>query len=165
MGGWHPSIDRCIYASMGTRSTSLWAALGTFRRRVLDRVQKRLVAMPGMDLGIPQSLVLFQVAEKGPLTIGEIQAALGRSQATTSHLVSQLERRSLVERIDDPEDARRTRVRLSAKGRGLVQRVETMRERGFEEVLGSLPAATRRRLEDALVETIEALDAASKEEP
>ena len=77
---------------MGTRPTSLWAALGTFRRRVLDRVQQRLVAMPGMDLGIPQSLVLFQVAEKGPLTIGAIQAALGRSQATTSHLVSQLER-------------------------------------------------------------------------
>lgn len=147
---------------MGSRPTSLWADLGTFRRRVLDRVQKHIAGMPGLDLGIPQSLVLFQVSESGPLTIGQIQAALGRSQATTSHLVSQLERRGLVERKDDPGDLRRTRVHLSAKGRGLVQRVESTRERGFEEVLGALPVATRRRLEDALRETIGALDAAEE---
>lgn len=134
----------------------LWQALSLFRFRVLDQMQGGLAAL-GLDLSTPQSLALTQVAEAGPLTIGALTAKLHRSQATVSHLVAQLELKGLVTRADDPKDARRTTVRLSRQGARLLARLERLRLQSFERVLGRVPAPTRRRLEAALWETLDAL--------
>ncbi|HEY1086441.1 MAG TPA: hypothetical protein VGE37_02060, partial [Archangium sp.] len=80
------------------------------------------------------------------------------SQATTSHLVSQLERKGLLARGDDPDDAQRTLVKLSKKGQQLVDKVETIRRQGFERVMGALTPKVRRQLEDALRATLASLE-------
>ncbi len=142
---------------MHSEPADLWGALSLFRQRVLDQMQDGLVAL-GLDLSAPQSLALGQLWEAGPLTIGALQSKLRRSQATTSQLVTQLELRGLVERTDDPADARRTLVRVSKEGRRLMGRLETLRRRSFERVLGGLPPAVRRQLEQALLATVRALE-------
>jgi DNA-binding MarR family transcriptional regulator len=138
----------------------LWSALVSFRHRVMDQMQDGLAKMSELDLSMPQSIALFQISEAGPMTVSDLQGRMKRSQATTSHLVSQLERKGLVERGDDPDDARRTVVRLSRKGLRLVDRVEALRRKGFERVMGRLPSPVRKQLETALRATLRSLEEA-----
>lgn len=136
----------------------LWRALEGFRQRLAEHLHGELPKIPGLDLSIPQSVVLNAVAARGPQTIGELQARLNRSQATMSHLVNQLELRGLVERVDDPDDARRTRVALAKGGAQLLKRLDDARARAFERVLGRVPPRTRRELTRALSATLSALE-------
>jgi DNA-binding MarR family transcriptional regulator len=135
----------------------LWSALSSFRKRVLDRMQGGLAGL-GLDLSLPQATALTLVADVGPLTVSALQKRLRRSQATTSHLVTQLELRGLVERAEDPADARRTLIRLSKEGRRLMDRLERLRRQSFESVLAHVPDAVQAQLHAALVATIDALE-------
>jgi DNA-binding MarR family transcriptional regulator len=135
----------------------LWDALAAFRRRVVDHLQPAVASEVGLDLTLVQSIALHRIAA-GQLSIAALQAEIGRSQATTSHLVNQLEKQGLVERGDDPADARRTLVRLSRLGRRKLARLETLRRRSFEAVMSDLPRRVRRDLEAALGAALEALD-------
>jgi DNA-binding MarR family transcriptional regulator len=137
----------------------LWDALAEFRSRVLSHMQPGLARLDGMDLTLAQSIALQQITLSGPLTIAALQERLSRAQATTSQLVSQLERRGLVNRRADPADGRRTLVVLSRRGRRHMDRLEDVRRRGFAEVVGALPPAVRRQLIGALQATLAALDA------
>lgn len=139
------------------RSTDLWDALGALRSRVLDEMQGGLPEL-GLELTIAQHNAFSQVAAAGPLTIGALGRRLRRSQAATSHLVSQLELRGYVERGGDPEDARRTMVHVSKEGARQLARLEKLRKRSFERVLARVPTRVREALEDAMVATLEALD-------
>jgi DNA-binding MarR family transcriptional regulator len=139
------------------RPEDLWDALAAFRRRVVDHLQPAVASEAGLELTLVQSIALHRIAS-GPVSIAALQAAIGRSQATTSHLVSQLEKQGLVERGDDPADARRTLVRLSRLGRRRLARLETLRRRSFEAVMRDLPAGVRRDLEASLRAALEALD-------
>jgi len=141
---------------MGSQTSKLWSALDTFRLRVLDQMQGGIASL-GVDLSLSQSIALTQIAARQPITIGALRLRLQRSQATTSHLVSQLELRGLVERSEDPGDGRRTQVRLSKHGQRLMNKLEQLRKQSFEQVFGCVPAAIQKQLEDALLATIEAL--------
>ncbi|MBL8914277.1 MAG: MarR family transcriptional regulator [Archangium sp.] len=135
----------------------LWDALAAFRGAMVDQMQGDLAAMPGLQLSLPQSMALNMVAQAGPQTVAELQARLHRSQATTSHLVTQLELRGLVARAEDPADARRTRVQLTREGKALIGRLEKARKRAFSGLLGRLPVELRNRLSAALSETVAVL--------
>lgn len=137
----------------------LWDALADFRRRVLNRMQPGLAELGGLDLTLAQSMALQQIAAAGPLTIAALQARLARAQATTSQLVTQLERRGLVERRADASDGRRTLVILSRRGRQQMERLEEIRRRGFAEIVSALPKKVQQQLLDALRATSAALDA------
>jgi DNA-binding MarR family transcriptional regulator len=140
------------------RPTDLWTALAAFRQRVLSHMQPGLAQLDGLDLTLAQSLALQQIASSGPLTVAALQARLSRAQATTSQLVSQLERRGLVERRADPADGRRTLVVLSRRGRRHMDRLEAIRQRGFAAVVDALPPNVQRQLIEALQATLAALD-------
>jgi DNA-binding MarR family transcriptional regulator len=142
---------------------ALWDALADFRIRVLSRMQPALAQLDGLDLTLAQSLALQQIASAGPLTIASLQARLSRAQATTSQLVSQLERRGLVDRRADAADGRRTLVVLSRRGRRQMERLEEIRRQGFAAVVAALPARVQRQLVDALQATLTALDARDSE--
>ncbi len=73
-----------------------------------------------LDLTMGQLKALVTVAEGGPLPVGRLGAALGIGKPAATLLVDALVRRGLVERSEDPEDRRRTLVRLSAQGRELM---------------------------------------------
>ncbi len=58
------------------------------------------------------------IAASGPLSVSEIAEAIGVDQPRASRLVQQAEQMGLVAREPDPDDARRTRVRLTPEGEG-----------------------------------------------
>ncbi|MEX8033816.1 MarR family winged helix-turn-helix transcriptional regulator [Microbacterium sp. 20-116] len=60
------------------------------------------------------------VAASGSLSVSEIGEAVGVDQPRASRLVQQAAQMGLVAREPDPDDARRTRVRLTPEGERLV---------------------------------------------
>jgi DNA-binding MarR family transcriptional regulator len=73
-----------------------------------------------LDLTMAQLKALVAVADAGCLPVGQLGARLGIGKPHATLLVDALVRRGLVERREDPADRRRTLVRLSARGRQLI---------------------------------------------
>ncbi|MEV7873088.1 MarR family transcriptional regulator [Microbacterium sp. NPDC089188] len=83
------------------------------------------------------------VAASGPLSVSEIAEAVGVDQPRASRLVQQAEQMGLVAREPDPDDARRTRVRLTAEGEGLVSGFRGRRRDAVRSALESFSDAER----------------------
>lgn len=86
------------------------------------------------------------VAASGPLSVSEIAEAVGVDQPRASRLVQQGVQMGLVEREPDPDDARRTRVRLTAEGERLVSGVRGRRRDAVRSALESFTADERTEL-------------------
>jgi len=69
-----------------------------------------------------QLFVLRQLAAGEALSVGALAARTFTHQSSVSVVVSRLARRGLVSRRNGADDARRTDVRLSARGRALLGR-------------------------------------------
>lgn len=87
------------------------------------------------DLTMAQLRALLTVAHRGPLAVGQLGAILGVGKATASLLIDALVGHELVERNEDPVDRRRALVRLSQRGRELVDEARQGRQ---ERLLGWL---------------------------
>lgn len=72
------------------------------------------------------------------------------SSGTLTHRLDKLERAGLVQRCADPDDRRCVTVRLTERGREVVDRAVEAHVRREEELLDGLSAAERRRLADLL---------------
>ena len=71
----------------------------------------------------------------GPMTLGQLAAAEQVRPPTMTRIVTGLERSHLVERFADPQDARRVRIRATAKGTRLLRQG---RQRRIEYLAGHL---------------------------
>jgi DNA-binding MarR family transcriptional regulator len=136
----------------------LWPRMLELRQRLQAGMEGGLSALAALDLTVPQAMVLFRLVERGPLSISELQGVAGRSQAATSHLVSQLERRKLALRKADATDGRRTLVHATARALEHAGQVEGLRQRGFEKALARVPAAAVRGLDEALAVVLAAME-------
>ena len=135
----------------------LWPRLTALRLKLQANMQDGLGTLAALNLTVPQAMALFRLAQ-GPQTISQLQAATGRSQAATSHLVAALERKKLARRADDEADGRRTLVHLTERARALVHDVEGLRVRGFERLMAPVPPRVLGRLDAALAEVLAALE-------
>lgn len=91
----------------------------------------------------PRLSALSVVVYRGPLTMGELAEAEQVRPPTMTRLVQALEAESLVERETAPTDARRVRVRATAKGRRLLERGRRRRIEALAARLDGLPATAR----------------------
>jgi DNA-binding MarR family transcriptional regulator len=82
-----------------------------------------LAAWLQVDLALPQLKVLLVVAHQEPVHVGAVAHRLSISRAHASLLVDHLVRRDLVLRSEDPDDRRRTLVRLTTQGADLLTRL------------------------------------------
>lgn len=136
----------------------LFDNVARLRRRLTTEMDGSLSVLLELDLSLAQAMALLVLAERGPMTVSALQAAVGRSQAATSHLVEQLEKRSLVTRQTDPDDRRRRHVSIAPAGREAVARVEQVRRAAVDTVLGQVPKVVLARFDAALTEVLEALE-------
>lgn len=94
------------------------------------------------------------------------QSALGREvgldRTTTADVVNRLEERGLVERLANPADKRRRHVRLTAKGRRIVEDLRSRMARAQERLLEPLRPAERTMLMDLMGILVEAYGQYSK---
>ncbi|HOL38283.1 MAG TPA: MarR family transcriptional regulator [Rubrivivax sp.] len=85
--------------------------------------------------------VLAQVARPpAEPTMGELSRRLKVTKGNITDVVGRLEADGLVERRRDPHDARTQRVRLSARGRRLVQAAIPVHNARLTELLAALDA-------------------------
>jgi DNA-binding MarR family transcriptional regulator len=89
----------------------------------------------------------------GPMTLGQLAAAEQVKPPTMTRIVTGLERSGLAERVCDPQDARRVRIRATPKGERLLMKG---RQRRIEylarhlESLGEPELATLREAAEVL---------------
>jgi DNA-binding MarR family transcriptional regulator len=115
---------------------SLWTL--THALQVSSRRMLRELGVTG-----PQRLVIRVIGQTPDISPRDVAAALDLHPSTLTGVIARLERERLVERVTDPDDRRRLRLRLTAAGR----RIDRQRR-------GTIEAAVRRALVRADATTI-----------
>ncbi len=120
------------------RDRQIKATIQAFASRAL--IQK-FADMPGwldFDLTVSQVRAIYFLFGYDQLTISELARLLGTGKPAASILVQQLVERQLVQRSEDPQDRRRSWVRLTERGGELVNGRREAREATFSGWLDEL---------------------------
>lgn len=120
----------------------------------LESYSKRTERRLGITM--PQRLVLRLLGHGGPLTSGELSAALHLHPSTLTGILKRLEARGLVERHDHPDDGRRRMFGLTPAGRRFDRRefeLEMLVDTALSKLRPAEQEAARRAL-DALAESL-----------
>ncbi len=98
----------------------------------------------------------IHIYQRGEVSMGELAAGLGMSNAWASRIVDELATAGLAERRSDPADRRVVHVRLTSRALGFVESAYRWRGEAVERALAELDptgrAAVRRFLERAIEE-------------
>jgi len=114
---------------------------------LLRRVRKQDVAT---GEGPARLSALSVLVFGGPKTLGELAAAEQVKPPTMSRIVAGLARTRLIEVTADPHDARRMRIRATAKGTRLLQKGRQLRIAYLASHLESLTPEELARLGEAV---------------
>ena len=109
-------------------SREVWTLMSEL---VLDHQRRREVS-DAVGLSFSRTRALRRVAD-GPMSMGELAAALGIDRPNATVLVDDLEGQGLVRRRPHPTDRRAKMVEATQKGKKLAKRAN--------EILGTPPAA------------------------
>lgn len=98
--------------------TDFWC----FRLNAISRKVSRLWSARCSEYGItaPQSFVILDVNNFEGSSLKDIAARIELDSSAVTGLIDRLEKENLVERKDDPDDRRGTRIYLTEKGRDLA---------------------------------------------
>ena len=96
-----------------------------------------------LGLGFAQLAALYAIDGAATLTVADLAEGIGRSPSATSRLVSALERRGLVERVEEVADRRQRQIEVTASGHSLLAEIDGARAEQFLSVVRPLPAAER----------------------
>ncbi|MRX43645.1 MarR family winged helix-turn-helix transcriptional regulator [Agromyces kandeliae] len=94
-------------------------------------------------------LAMLDAADR-PMSVTELAGAIGVDQPRASRLVQAAVEEGLVVREADPEDARRTRIRITEEGREAVHAANSTRRRAIESALEGFSDEDRARFADLL---------------
>ncbi|WPZ36504.1 MarR family transcriptional regulator [Thalassobaculum sp. OXR-137] len=136
---------------MAGRSYVLQDQIGHLLRRAHQRAtQIFLETFEQAGLTPTQWAALAMLAEEGAAS----QNALGRmtamDPATIQGVIRRLEERGLITREPDPDDKRRTKLRLSEEGEALVHEVTSLGTRVTERTLAPIDPEDRRKFLEML---------------
>jgi DNA-binding MarR family transcriptional regulator len=134
--------------------------------RMVWRQRQRFGRMLGeWELTLPRFLVLGIIDSRADYcTMGELAEATEQCSATMTGIVDRLARMGLVERHRDPNDRRSVLVRLTERGRALVQAAKQMRAIRMRKVLSQFTPEERSEVIRLLRRTVETLEAEDSSE-
>jgi DNA-binding MarR family transcriptional regulator len=115
-----------------------------------------LLAEHGLYVG--QEMVLVELWQGDGLRGGELAARLGVEPPTVTKMLRRLEGCGLVERSQDPADARSFRVHLTERGRALQEPVASCWAQAEEKALAGLSADEHRIFRKLLIRVRSNLD-------
>ena len=111
----------------------------------------------------PQQMVtILQINEIGPCKISRVACRMDVSAPTMTGLVDRLQRSGYVERVKDTEDRRIIYVRITKKGKKIVEQLKKAIQTRWEEVLGYLTDKEREDYIKILKTTLKALEKQEK---
>lgn len=111
---------------------------------------------------VAQAATLDTLDVSGPVRQGELGRRLGISPSTLTRNLARLLDAGLVERLADPEDARASRIRLSASGARSLAEIRRQEQAFARDVLDRLPADRRGVIVDGLKELLAAVREATE---
>lgn len=106
-------------------------ALGARLRRLSEKIDydgARIYAAEGVAFEQRWYGVINQLTLGGPMSVGELAAALRITHVSVSQTSRSLEKAGLVASAPDPADARRRRLRLTPEGEALTARMSPLWE-------------------------------------
>ena len=139
--------------------TSVGRDLGLLIKHLLGSTNREFFAElqdAGISFSQLKCLGLLSNAE-APLSLGALSEDLGLSLAAVSRAVDGLVQRGDVKRQEDPADRRSKLVTLTARGRGIYERVVAVRVAGVERFVDELDPDQRDALGAALEPIVEGL--------
>ena len=125
------------------------AVLRQFNRTYTQRIGALDESFLGLGLPLGAARLVFEIGANGA-TVRELRSRLGLDSGHLARQLRRLEDGGLVLVAPDPGDRRRRTVRLTAKGRALLRRLDDRSEQLAERLIAPLTARQRRRLTDAL---------------
>lgn len=118
---------------METKDTLAKEAVELVRQLLHALIVSSPQAWLDLQLTLPQLRIVFIIAHGKSPSVTQIAQQLGIGEPTASHLVDKLVKAHWVERAEDPEDRRRTRVRLTPAGEELIDKLL-----GWEDLMSGL---------------------------
>ena len=111
---------------------------------------------------VAQAATLETLLSEGPLRLGSLGRRLGVTPSTLSRNVERLEGEGLIRRQPDPEDARSSRVSLTAKGRTAARQLARQEVAFARQILERVPAERREAVSSAFRELLVAVREATE---
>jgi DNA-binding MarR family transcriptional regulator len=129
--------DRCI--------ASIETALYALARRLKQaRLHDHFTRVAGVDIDQAGLAVLYALqGAKAGLRVTEVAGRLGIDAPAVTRKAQQLERLQLVSRAPDADDARASRLLLTAEGRRVLKRFLVARHRWLTAMLSDWPESDR----------------------
>jgi len=118
--------------------------------RALVAVAARSLSDVEHDVTLPQYRALVVLASRGPQAPGGLAVALGVHASTVTRLCDRLVAKRLVHRGPSTIDRRTVELRLTARGRRLVDSVTDRRRDEIARIVARVPASQRRAMVRAL---------------
>ena len=126
-------------------------SLGALMRYLMTATGRDFFAeVERLGLSLSQIKSLGFMAERDPVTLGDIADEIGLSLPAVSRAVEGLHKRGLVKRVEDPADRRAKRVSLTAKGRRTFGGLIAMRVAGLRAFVETLDEDERRSVVEGL---------------
>jgi DNA-binding MarR family transcriptional regulator/GNAT superfamily N-acetyltransferase len=125
------------------------AVLRQFNRTYTQRIGALDESFLGLGIPLGAARLVFEIGEVGA-TARDLRSRLGLDSGHLARQLRRLEDDGLVLVAPDPGDRRRRTVRLTAKGRALLGRLDDRSERLAERLIAPLTPRQRQRLTDAL---------------
>jgi DNA-binding MarR family transcriptional regulator len=103
-----------------------------------------------IGISMPQFSILIQLHFRGVCGMSEVSERFEITPAAASQLVDKLVQGGLIQRDEDPHDRRAKCLKLTDKGRALIQRNFEERYRWVDQLAGKLTAEERGKVTEAL---------------
>jgi DNA-binding MarR family transcriptional regulator/GNAT superfamily N-acetyltransferase len=139
-------------------------AVRRFNRFYTRRVGALREGLLGSELSLPEARVLYEIAHSKQATATQLGRELDLDAGYLSRLLQSLKRQGLVQAKASPEDARRSLLCFTAKGRKSFSLLDQRSRDEVGSMLARLPGAEQARLVDAM-KTVEFLLDGKKQEP
>lgn len=115
-------------------------------QRAAHRIGNSIAAVKGLDVNPSEAHILAHLQFHGPTPIDGLHKALGLRHSTLTSVLKRLSARRLITRRVNPRDRRSVVIGLTAKGRGLGQRVADALTAICATALGGVSSSTRDEL-------------------
>jgi DNA-binding MarR family transcriptional regulator len=93
---------------------------------ILSRYGAKMVTEVGLT-SIQQWVILRTIIEKGDISIGELKEETLVTKQNMTGMINRLQQANLVTLFTDPEDKRRTRVKVTGEGQRVYEQLSSSR--------------------------------------
>lgn len=114
--------------------------------RVAILLDKQYGATPRGDISFVAQRTLTVIARTENISVNQVSVVIGRAQSTTSELLARLLKQKLIEQEKKKTDGRVVLLRITAKGRNLLQDARERRAVAWNALLNRLGIVDRTSL-------------------